>query len=215
MLKHSWNTPLSSCLFLSTPRKNRESIASSRNRKKIAWIVIIFHSYAIFFPLTKGVFLINSTTTYKRERKDISHYCSINVLSQIGYYFITVLSYAFCCFKDVHFCFMMFFFLNGAGFIVMAEIKKEVWYARDWVKNNTSGKKILVDDVTPDLSLIPSKDMQYRRWRKGTVVARQIYVLQRRRTDWRNKPKDKIAPTNFQLKTTEDAEARHQQRHDG
>lgn len=26
------------------------------------------------------------------------------------------------------------------------------------LKNNTSGKKILVDDITPDLSLIPSKD---------------------------------------------------------
>ena len=28
------------------------------------------------------------------------------------------------------------------------------------LKNNTSGKKILVDDITPDLSLIPSKDKE-------------------------------------------------------
>lgn len=28
------------------------------------------------------------------------------------------------------------------------------------LKNNASGKKILVDDVTPDLSLIPSKDKE-------------------------------------------------------
>lgn len=28
------------------------------------------------------------------------------------------------------------------------------------LKNNTSGKKILVDDVTPDLSLISSKDKE-------------------------------------------------------
>lgn len=28
------------------------------------------------------------------------------------------------------------------------------------LKNNTSGKKIFVDDVTPDLSLIPSKDKE-------------------------------------------------------
>lgn len=28
------------------------------------------------------------------------------------------------------------------------------------LKNNKSGKKILVDDVTPDLSLIPSKDKE-------------------------------------------------------
>ena len=28
------------------------------------------------------------------------------------------------------------------------------------LKNNTSGKKILVDDITPDLSPIPSKDKE-------------------------------------------------------
>ncbi len=28
------------------------------------------------------------------------------------------------------------------------------------LKNNTSSKKILVDDITPDLSLIPSKDKE-------------------------------------------------------